>query len=474
MIKILPLIFVSLFLTGSLFAQSYNPDLELLKPHRTYVGLSEVGPLEHHFIATFIDREASQIGFGGNSPEEIAKLTKGKFQGGFGLVPGADKTKPVPEALKELEEAAIKKVLEFYEDAKDIHIAYEGKYRKLVVEEIIPEGRIEQSVFNRPAVKSTIAQRYDPVTGKIEPDYSVAFESMGPGFGMLAIKGLPDLNAVGLRWLPIVLSPSIEGFSIVTEFENKSPIYEAEYARYLQILKSTIEQIDQSTYSNPIRAIVSRQGENLFPDLYQGYGIIQADVYARAEDPRDRRSFGFSIKFPVAEAIKGKIAEGSQEIPELHLRMKWQMNLKSKVLKAQFYRVTDGGEVFLKDATYEVLTRVIEEGDHAKIELGGFKLKGADESKGSVGVRLPGNDQATSIDVYHIINTQFTAIDIYINRLIPNVAANPVGDHPISAPEISWEEAKRTAPAVNLPPKTWARSLCKFIIADLKKYFLLR
>lgn len=408
---------------------TYNSDFDLLKSHRTYFGITELDPPKHHFVVNFDHVDAVQIAIDVNSLDEISRYPIENLNGATGLVPSANSDRRVPEAFRAWEVAIIRRVKALFPKAHNIQTTYYGQFRRVVVEEIIPAGMIIDGPFKREAVKTRLPYRYFSEDGVLEPDLTLGFDASLHGYTRLlsARDGRADI-----KWLPIVLSPSLDGFSLVFPFERDDRLWASEHARYLEILKETIARIDSGTYQNPLDEVISRQGDTLFPSGYRGAAILEGTIYGRTENFQDQFAYDFSAPFFLDEASGGKQFKGVREIPEIQTTIRWTIDMDQRGLDFELYDSTKSDGPPMAKARYIIDADMVAEGGHVKIGLSSLRYVGA-----------PGLDP----DNFSLpARNGFTGIDFYFREMRPKLESGPVMGYAYPAPTVPWPSTSRIKP----------------------------
>lgn len=361
-----------------------NPIYARLKAYRTYVAIQSVKPQAHHFYVWFSDIEPCLAQISGNTVAEMEALTEDDLHmswGAFGLPP--DSVDPVPDAVKPLADAMVAQIQKLHPDARNFKVRYEGDFRTVSVQEIMPRALVGDPT-RRPAatVEATLKVLPD---GRVDGTYGMAMA----GHGLLVHPAFEDEYTECPRFVDHVMPAELEGTSLLY-----GPIFGRSYEALCAKIVQAADAIGAGTYTNPIERVLTAQGETQLPPHYSTLLKLSIDTYARAEDWSNQVGESPQFVISVRSGLAGPV---TRSVSSEKTGLTYTLTADFRALTMAIRVSGPTGEV---SATYPLILSdgqsFVTEGDSAALTGGWMFAEIPDDQE----LSLPGANGFTSFDVY--------------------------------------------------------------------------
>lgn len=361
-----------------------NPVYARLKGYRTYVAIQDVKPRAHHFYVWFSDIEPCLAQVAGNTVAEMEALTEEDLHmswGAFGLPP--DSVDPVPDAVKPLADAMVAQIQKLHPDARNFKVRYEGDFRTVSVQEIMPRA-LPGDPRLRPAAKVEATLKVLP-DGRVDGTYGMAMA----GHGLLVHPAFEDEYTECPRFVDHVMPAELEGTSLLY-----GPIFGRSYEALCAKIVQAADAITAGTYTNPIEGVLTAQGDTQLPPHYSTLLKLSIDMYARAEDWANQVGESPQFVISVRSGLAGPV---TQSVTSARTGLTYTLTADFRALRMSVRVSGPSGEV---SASYPlILTEgqdFVTEGDSAALTGGWMFAEHTDDSD----LSLPGANGFTRFDIY--------------------------------------------------------------------------
>lgn len=286
-----------------------DPVFAKLKPYRTYYAITGIQPYAQQFLVQFmLGSEPVLATFHGDTVADIQDLKTIQEVSGT-LAGGTLKPKVTPPEWLDLELAIRSKIKLLHPTSSKLIVSYQGEMRRIDVTETIMLSSSTQELSRRVAHVTTLHFSQKKGTSGLVVDRGIAQSSSTTA---LCAQLDPKSCVVRPHFLPFLSWPDAEGrssfaYSMVRgtsarpENRLKFPELDRELDRIWPIILSTVKELDEGTYVNPIETLLKKQRAGIPAKLqtFFSQGVICGGTPVdgpRKSEKFHSATFGFTLQ----------------------------------------------------------------------------------------------------------------------------------------------------------------------------------